>query len=70
MKKKLLLGCYLLLETTLFANMHYELCRWNAPLPVAIDINIKESDSTRYYREYWKLKRIHNSLYIQEINGK
>ena len=32
---------------------------------VAIELNLRESEATKYYREYWKLKRLHilNSIY-------
>jgi len=41
------------------------------PLQVAIELNIRQSQATKYYREYWKLKRLHilNSIY-KETNGK
>jgi transposase len=30
------------------------------PLEVAIALNLKESEATKFYREYWKLKQLHN----------
>jgi transposase len=41
------------------------------PLQVAIELNIRQSEATKYYREYWKLRGLDklNSIY-KEINGK
>jgi hypothetical protein len=41
------------------------------PLQVAIELNIRQSEATKYYREYWKLRGLHklNAIYIK-INGK
>jgi transposase len=30
------------------------------PLEVAIALNLGESEATKFYREYWKLKQLHN----------
>src|SRR5918992_4084704 len=42
-----------------------------SPVQVAINLNIPESQATQFYREYWKLMRLHqlNSLY-EKTNGK
>jgi transposase len=41
------------------------------PLEVAIALNLRESDATKFCREYWKLKRLHvlNSIF-KETKGK
>jgi hypothetical protein len=41
------------------------------PLQVAIALNIRQSEATKYYREYWKLRGLDklNTLY-KETNGK
>jgi predicted transcriptional regulator len=41
------------------------------PLQVAIALNIRQSEATKYYREYWKLRGLQmlDSLYIK-TNGK
>jgi predicted DNA-binding protein YlxM (UPF0122 family) len=41
------------------------------PLQVAIALNIRQSEATKYYREYWKLRglRMLDSLY-RKTNGK
>src|SRR5215203_5431214 len=31
-----------------------------APLEVAIELNLNESEATKFYKEYWKLKQLHN----------
>jgi DNA-binding CsgD family transcriptional regulator len=33
------------------------------PLEIAVALNLRESDATKYYREYWKLKQLRNSEY-------
>jgi hypothetical protein len=30
------------------------------PLEAAIELNLKETEATKYYREHWKLKQLHN----------
>jgi hypothetical protein len=30
------------------------------PLEVAIELNLSESEATKFYTEYWKLKQLHN----------
>jgi hypothetical protein len=40
------------------------------PLEVAIALNLKESEATKFYKEYWKLKRLHNlHMVYEELNG-
>ena len=40
------------------------------PLEVAIELNVRESEATKFYREYWKLKHLHNlSMVYEEIRG-
>src|SRR5215204_2510572 len=34
------------------------------PLEVAIALNLRESEATKFYKEYWKLKRLHNLTVI------
>jgi hypothetical protein len=36
------------------------------PLEVAIELNLGESEATKFYREYWKLKQLHNLTIIYE----
>jgi hypothetical protein len=38
------------------------------PLKVAIALNLREPEATKFYREYWKLKRLHKlNLVYEEI---
>jgi hypothetical protein len=40
------------------------------PLEVAIALNLRESEATKFYKEYWKLKRLHNlSMVYEETKG-
>jgi hypothetical protein len=36
------------------------------PLEVAIALNLGESEASNYYREYWKLKQLHNLNMVYE----
>jgi transposase len=36
------------------------------PLEVAIALNLGESEATKYYREYWKLRQLHNLNMVYE----
>jgi transposase len=40
------------------------------PLQVAIALNLRESEATKFYREYWKLKQLHNlNMAYEETKG-
>jgi transposase len=40
------------------------------PLEVAIELNLRESVATRFCREYWKLKQLHNlNMVYEETKG-
>jgi hypothetical protein len=40
------------------------------PLEVAIALNLGESEATKFYREYWKLKQLHNlNTVYEELKG-
>ena len=40
------------------------------PLEVAIALNLKESEATKLYREYWKLKQLHNlNMVYEDLKG-
>src|SRR5215218_6654219 len=40
------------------------------PLEVAIALNLRESEATKFYREYWKLKQLHNlNIVYEETKG-
>jgi transposase len=39
-------------------------------LEVAIALNLSESDATKFYKEYWKLKQLHNlNMVYEETKG-
>jgi hypothetical protein len=40
------------------------------PLEVAIALNLTESEATKFYKEYWKLKQLHNlNIVYKETKG-
>jgi transposase len=40
------------------------------PLEVAIELNLKESEATKFYKEYCKLKQLHNlNMVYEELRG-
>src|SRR5918994_3364068 len=40
------------------------------PLEVAIALNLRESETTKFYKEYWKLKQLHNlNMVYEETKG-
>jgi transposase len=40
------------------------------PLEVAIALNLRESEATKFYKEHWKLKQLHNlSMVYEELRG-
>jgi transposase len=40
------------------------------PLEVAIELNLRESEATKFYKEYWKLKQLHNlNMVYEETKG-
>jgi hypothetical protein len=40
------------------------------PLEVAISLNLRESEATKFYKEYWKLKQLHNlSMVYEELRN-
>jgi hypothetical protein len=40
------------------------------PLEVAIALNLRESEATKFYREYWKLKQLHKlNMVYEETKG-
>jgi hypothetical protein len=56
-------------KKTSFSSRAYRLFSENkTPLDVAIELNLRESDATRYYREHWRLKWLHDlDLIYEEI---
>ena len=45
-------------------------CEGKTPLEVAIALNLEESEATKFCREYWKLKQLHNlNMVYEELRG-
>jgi AraC-like DNA-binding protein len=41
-----------------------------SPIELAITLNLRESDATKFCREYWKLKQLHNlNIVYEETKG-
>ncbi|HKG88015.1 MAG TPA: hypothetical protein VKA95_06785, partial [Nitrososphaeraceae archaeon] len=36
------------------------------PLEIAIALNLRESEVTKFYKEFWKLKQLHNLNMVYE----
>jgi transposase len=41
-------------------------CKGKTPLEVAIELNLRELEATEFYKEYWKLKQLHNLNMVYE----
>ena len=40
------------------------------PLEVVVTLNLRESEATKFYKEYWKLKQLHNlNMVYEELRG-
>jgi hypothetical protein len=40
------------------------------PLQVAIALNLRESEATKFYKEFWRLKQLHNlNMVYEEVEG-
>src|SRR5215208_5194126 len=46
-------------QLSLFAQAYKLFSDRKTPLEVAIALNLRESEATKFYKEYWKLKRLH-----------
>ena len=58
-------------QLSLFAKAYKLYSKGKSPVQVAIDLNIPESQTTQFYREYWNLVRLHQLNYLYEkTNGK
>ena len=45
-------------SSSIITKAYELLSQRKTPLQVAIELNIRQSQATKYYREYWKLKRL------------
>jgi hypothetical protein len=53
-------------QLSLAAHAYKLLSEGKTSLEVAIALNLKESEATKYYKEYWKLKQLHNLNMVYE----
>jgi transposase len=53
-------------QLSLSAQAYKLFSEGKTPLEVAIALNLKESEATKFYKEYWKLKQLHNLNMVYE----
>jgi SHS2 domain-containing protein len=53
-------------QLSLFTQAYKLFSKSKTPLEVSIALNLGESEATKYYKEYWKLKQLHNLNMIYE----
>src|ERR687891_2454445 len=53
-------------HSTLSTQAYKLFSEGKTPLEVAITLNLGESEATKFYREYWKLKQLHNLNMVYE----
>lgn len=56
-------------KTYAFSQAYSLFSEGKTPLEVAIELNMKESEVTKHYREYWKLNQMHTLNMIYEEIG-
>jgi hypothetical protein len=57
-------------QPSLSAQAYKLFSEGKTPLEVAIELNLEESEATKFYREYWKLKQLHNlNVVYEELRG-
>jgi len=55
---------------SLYAQAYKLFSEGKTPIQVAIALNLRESEATKFYKEYWKLKQLHNlNMVYEEIRG-
>jgi predicted transcriptional regulator len=54
------------LHLSLAAQAYKLYSEGKTPLQVAITLNLGESGATKFYKEYWKLKQLHNLKMVYE----
>jgi transposase len=58
------------LHLSLAAQAYKLFSEGKTPLQVAIALNLGESETTKFYKEYWKLKQLHNlNMVYEELRG-
>jgi chromosome segregation ATPase len=57
-------------QLSLAAQAYKLFSEGKTPLQVAIKLNLRESEATKFYKEYWKLKQLHNlNMVYEELKG-
>jgi hypothetical protein len=56
-------------KTSISSQAYRLFSEGKTPLDVAIESNLKEPEATKYYRQYWKLRQLHNLNLIYEDIG-
>ena len=51
---------------SLFAQAYKLFSDRKTPLEIAIALNLRESEATKFYKEYWKLKQLHDLIAVYE----
>ena len=51
---------------TLSAQAYALFLEGKTPIQVAIDLNLREAEATKYYKEHWRLKQLNNLNLIYE----
>ena len=53
-------------KTSISSQAYRSFSEGKTPLDVAIELNLKEPEATKYYRQYWKLRQLHNLNLVYE----
>ena len=53
-------------QLSLFTQAYKLFSESKTPLEVSIELNLRESEATKFCREYWKLKQLHNLNVVYE----
>jgi len=56
-------------KASTFSQAYRLFSEGKTPLDVAIELNIKEPEATKCYRQYWKLRQLHNLYLVYEEIG-
>jgi transposase len=57
-------------QLSLSAQAYKLFSEGKTPLEVAIALNLKESEATKFYKEYWKLRQLHDlNMVYEETKG-
>jgi transposase len=57
-------------KISIFSQAYHLFSEGKTPLEVAIELNLKESEVTKYYKEHWKLRQLHDlDLVYENIKG-